>query len=72
MLISIKIKKRLLISYQEYENTNLLKFKSFGEGIKSKLKAEKKALSEMNSGKESSGKELSAQNKTLEYLQENW
>lgn len=65
-----KNQEEIINILSEYENTNLLKFKSFGEGIKSKLKAEKKALSEMNSGKESSGKELSAQNKTLEYLQE--
>jgi len=51
------------------KNTNLLKFKGMGEEIKVKLKTEKKALNELNFGKESSGKELSAQNKTLEYLQ---
>ncbi|MBY8991537.1 MAG: AAA family ATPase [Candidatus Lokiarchaeota archaeon] len=59
----------ILTILSKYKNTNLLKFKGMGEEIKVKLKTEKKALNELSLGKESSGKELSAQNKTLEYLQ---
>ncbi|MFW9874598.1 MAG: AAA family ATPase [Candidatus Thorarchaeota archaeon] len=53
----------------EYEITNLLKFKNYEEKIKAKLKIEKEKLDKLNSSRESSGNELSAQRKSLEYLQ---
>ena len=53
----------------EYKNTNFQKFKDLGVQIKNKLVQEKSTLNSMNSNKESIGNELSAQKKSLEYLQ---
>jgi len=61
--------KEIMGILSEYKITNLLKFKNFGEEIKVNLNTEKESLSKLNSSKESSGNELSAQRKSLEYLQ---
>ncbi len=61
--------EEIMAILSEYKITNLLKFKNFGEEIEVKLNAEKKSLNKLNSSKESSGNELSAQKKSLEYLQ---
>ena len=61
--------EEIMTILSEYNITNLLKLKNFGEEIKVKLNAEKESLNKLNSSKESSGNELSAQKKSLEYLQ---
>lgn len=52
-----------------YNNTTLQKFKLIGVELKSKLEKKKRSLNELNSNREMLGNELSAQKKTLEYIQ---
>ncbi|MFX0083263.1 MAG: AAA family ATPase [Candidatus Hodarchaeota archaeon] len=61
--------KEIMIILSEYKISDLLKFKNYGEKIKAKLNTKKEFLNKLNSSKESSGNELSAQKKSLEYLQ---
>ena len=61
--------KEILTILSEYNITNLLKFKNYGEEIKTKLNSEKESLNKLNFSKEASGNKLSAQKKSLEFLQ---
>ncbi|MFW9783757.1 MAG: hypothetical protein ACFFFB_15845, partial [Candidatus Heimdallarchaeota archaeon] len=60
--------KDIITILSEYKDTNLRQFKELGQEIKDKLKFEKDSLKNLKSSKETLGNELSAQKKSIEYV----
>ena len=70
LVAKIKYNQKDIIGIlSEYKIVNLDNFKKLGKEIKNKLTIEKSKLNKLKSNKESTGNELAAQRKTLEYLQ---